>query len=155
MGLYAKETSVNAERSQAEIQRILQRYGATGFASGWQGMKAMVMFQMNKRQVRFNLPLVTPESSEVTHGARGQAIPKRYLRDRADQMNRQRWRALALAIKAKLEAVESGITIFDEEFLAHIVLPSGQTFGDVAVPQIETTYESGKMPPLLGVGQGD
>ena len=40
---------------------------------------------------------------------------------------RQRWRALNLAIKAKLEAVESGIVTFDQEFLAHIVGPSGQT----------------------------
>ena len=58
-------------------------------------------------------------------------------------------RALALTIKAKLEAVECGITIFDEEFLAHIVLPNGRTMGELYVPQIEHVYETKEMPPLL------
>lgn len=46
-----------------------------------------------------------------------------------EQATRQRWRALHLVVKAKLEAVESGITVFDDEFLAHIVLPDGGTVG--------------------------
>jgi hypothetical protein len=62
---------------------------------------------------------------------------------------RQRWRALALVIKAKLEAVEAGITIFEEEFLAHIVLPDGRTAGEYMVPQIEESYRTKQMPPLL------
>jgi hypothetical protein len=41
------------------------------------------------------------------------------------QAYHQRWRALALAIKA----VESGIATFEEEFLAHIALPNGSTVG--------------------------
>lgn len=62
---------------------------------------------------------------------------------------RQRWRALALVIKAKLEAVEAGITEFEEEFLAHIVLPNGGTVGQFMLPQVATAYETGQMPPLL------
>ena len=66
-----------------------------------------------------------------------------------EQAGRQRWRALALVIKAKLEAVESGITEFDDEFMAHIMLPSGETFGSWAKPQIAAAYDTGDMPPLL------
>ncbi|WP_198651245.1 hypothetical protein [Salinicola sp. CPA57] len=66
-----------------------------------------------------------------------------------EQACRQRWRALALVIKAKLEAVESGITMFEEEFLAHIVLPNGGTVGGWMLPQIKKSYDSGSMPPLL------
>lgn len=66
-----------------------------------------------------------------------------------EQAVKQRWRALALVIKAKLEAVEAGITIFEDEFLAHIVLPNGQTAGEYMVPQIEAAYETGKMPAML------
>ncbi|GAG36103.1 unnamed protein product [marine sediment metagenome] len=68
-------------------------------------------------------------------------------------MSRQKWRALSLVIKAKLEAVESGISIFEEEFLAHIVLPDGRTIGDFMIPQIKTIYSSGKMPKLLPIGK--
>jgi hypothetical protein len=53
---------------------------------------------------------------------------------------------LAPVIKAKLEVVESGISVLDEEFLAQIVLPDGSTAGDFLVPQIERAYESGEMP---------
>ncbi len=58
-----------------------------------------------------------------------------------------RW--LALVIKAKLEAVESGITMFEEEFLAHIVLPDGKTAGEHVIPAIESSYQTGKVKALL------
>jgi len=51
--------------------------------------------------------------------------------------------------KAKLEAVEAGISVFDEEFLAHIVLPDGRTVGQFMTPQIEEVYAHGRMPTLL------
>jgi hypothetical protein len=66
-----------------------------------------------------------------------------------EKATRQRWRALALVIKAKLEAVESGITIFEDEFLAHIVLPDGSTAGDWMRPQIAKAYDKNKMPPPM------
>jgi hypothetical protein len=67
-----------------------------------------------------------------------------------EQVVRQKWRALALAIKAKLEAVASGITEFESEFLSHIVLPDGRSVGDWMRPQIATAYANHNMPPLLG-----
>lgn len=57
--------------------------------------------------------------------------------------------ALALVVKAKLEAVESGISTFEQEFMAHIVLPNGQTTGQWMIPQIEAAYKTGTMPALL------
>lgn len=52
-------------------------------------------------------------------------------------------------IKAKLEAVASSITTFEDEFLSHIVLPDGQTVGRHVKPRIAAAYESGQMTPLL------
>jgi hypothetical protein len=54
-----------------------------------------------------------------------------------------------LAIKAKLEAVEQGITEFESEFMAHIVMPDGKTVGHHVLPQISAAYSTGKMPKLL------
>jgi hypothetical protein len=62
--------------------------------------------------------------------------------------SREGWRALVLAIKAKLEAVEAGITTFETEFLAHIVLPDGRTVGEHAIPKLEETLR-GEIPRLL------
>src|ERR1700687_4041782 len=151
MGLYAANTAVSEDRSKAEIERTLRRYGADQFVSGWEIHSAVIMFRMNRRHIRFNLPLKSKEDFKMTAAGR-----RRYYQtsiDRAHEQDvRQRWRALALAIKAKLEAVHSGITSFEEEFLAHIMLPNGQTYGQFAIPQIETAYESKTMPPLLGAG---
>ena len=67
-----------------------------------------------------------------------------------EQMIRSRWSALALAIKAKLECVESKISTFEKEFLANIVLPNSQTMAERYIPEIAIAYESKTMPPLLG-----
>ena len=69
-----------------------------------------------------------------------------------EQEVRRRWRALLLVIKAKLEAVESGISTMDSEFLAFVVLPSGMTFGEWAAPQLNDLAAKKKMPRLIVAG---
>lgn len=151
MGLYASNTSVSSDRSKSEIERILERYGADEFVSGWDQKRAVVMFRMNERRIRFYLPMPSREDFKVSEGGRRRTSD--YAIDEAwEQAKRQRWRALALAIKAKLEAVASGITSFEEEFMAHVVMPNGKNFGEWAVPQIAESYSKKAMPPLLGAG---
>ena len=43
MGKYASDTSVSLERSKAELERTLTRYGATKFFSSWQDDPPMAM----------------------------------------------------------------------------------------------------------------
>lgn len=140
---YARETSVPIGRSQEEIKRTLTKYKASGFAFGEQGDRAIVMFEMASRRIKFVLPIPIWGSAK---NSKGHAITQKQV----DQLARSRWRALLLAIKAKLECVETGITTLEQEFMAHIMLPNGSTVGDAMIPQIEKSYASGKMPPLLG-----
>lgn len=117
---------------------------------GWQGNKALVGFQMNGKQIKFVLQLPDKNDREFTHTpTRGNRRSQEQQEAAYEQAVRQRWKALALVIKAKLEAVESGITIFEDEFLAHIVLPDGRTAGEYMVPQIEEAYRTRQMPPML------
>lgn len=147
---YADNTSVSVEKSKAEIERTLQRYGANSFISGWDQARAFIGFIMNDRQVKFVLPLPARDDPQftLTPSGRRERTPDKALKA-WEQGCRQRWRALALVIKAKLEAVESGITEFEDEFLAHIVLPDGQTGGEFLKPQIKTAYETGVMPKMI------
>ena len=131
---FAKDTSVPVSRSQDEIRRTLERYGATGFLFGQSNGEGVVAFEMKARRVKFVLPLPAAKLPEKIR----------------DHLTRTAWRCLLLAIKAKLECVQSGISSFEEEFMAHIVLPTGETIGQVMLPQIADTYSSGRMPPLLG-----
>jgi hypothetical protein len=131
---FASKTKVPANQTRIEIERTLARYGATGFAYGSEIGRAMIGFQTKDRRIRFLLPL---------------APPTRMSEQQTDQFVRSRWRALLLSIKAKLEAVESGIESFDEAFMSHIVMPNGQTMAEHSLPYIKEAYSTGKMPPLL------
>jgi hypothetical protein len=104
---------------------------------------------MNGRRIHFKLPMPDKSGSEFTQTPTGKPRAAGAIEQAYEQAVRQRWRALALVIKAKLEAVEAGITVFEEEFLAHIVLPNGGTVGQFMLPQVETAYATGQMPPLL------
>jgi hypothetical protein len=48
-----------------------------------------------------------------------------------------------------MEAVDTGISTIEREFLSYIVLPDGQTVGEWMAPQLETAYTQGNMPVLL------
>jgi hypothetical protein len=66
-----------------------------------------------------------------------------------EQACRERWRSLALCIKAKMETVRSGISSFEIEFLPHFVVgPKGRTIADEIVPQLEQSVKNGRMPSL-------
>ena len=154
MTAYASKTAVSAEKSKTEIERMLARYGATQYVSGWKAGVAVVGFTYEKRMVRFELAMPDRFSKEFTEKKSGWDRSKDAANALYEQAVRQRWRALCLVIKAKLEAVESGIDTFEDSFLSHIVTPNGQTVGEWLKPQIEEAYASGRMPALLP-GRGE
>ena len=147
-GKFAASTSVSVAASKAEIERIVERYGAGQFMSAWSQDKAIIAFVMEERQVRFTLEMPDKTERRFTHHSRSARTPEAALKE-WEQACRQRWRALALVIKAKLEAVESGIAIFEDEFLANIVMPNGRTVGEEARPMIAEAYRTREMPSLL------
>ncbi|EUA65496.1 hypothetical protein I553_10793 [Mycobacterium xenopi 4042] len=133
-GQVRRYNGCRADRSRAEIERTLQRYGARGFMYGWDETRAVLGFIIHDRQVRFILPLPDRDDPEFNRTATGRQRTAKAAGEAYEQAVRQRWRALALVIKSKLEAVETGIVDFTSEFLAHLVLPSGETVGDAVVP---------------------
>lgn len=147
MAQYAKNTSVSSELSRIEIEKILIKYGAEGFAYATIQGAAFIGFNMFDRQVKFVLPL--PRIEDFSKTATGRTRTENSQYEAWEQACRQRWRALKLVIQAKLEAVECGISVFEDEFMANIVLPGGQTVGDFMKPQIEQAYVSGQVPSIL------
>lgn len=145
---YAENTSVSVDKSRTEIESTLQRYGADQFISGWNGNEAHIGFRMKNRMVKFTIKLPGKEDFKLTPAGR-------FRRDKDSQFKaweqacRQRWRSMALLIKAKLEAIENGYSEFDHEFMANIVLPDRRTVAEFMVPQINAAYDSGKMPAMI------
>lgn len=147
---YAQDTSVPVERSRAEIEATVMRYGATGFMTGWNGATAMIAFEIRQRRVKILLPLPDPAEKRFhLTPARSRRRSPAEARREWEQACRQRWRALALTVKAKLEAVECGIATFEQEFMAHIVMPNGQTIGESILPTLDEAMSTGTLPPLL------
>lgn len=128
--MYAKRTVVPVERSRGQITTLLERHNASRIMIGYDEECAGVGFLLANTVIRFTVKL-PPRADE--------------------QRIRQRWRALLLALKAKLECVESGIETFEEAFLAHIVVPgTGRTVGDDLIPRLaELTGDCG-LPQLPG-----
>lgn len=150
---YAADTAVTVAKSRDEIERTLARYGADAFGYLTEPKAARLAFRVGGRHIRFHLPLPDPDDDEFVFavmGARGRQRRTEEARARAvEQASRQRWRALLLIIKAKLEAVAAGITTIEDEFLAHTVLPDGSTVGEWARPQLAEAYRIGAMPTSL------
>jgi len=140
--MYAKDTAVPVARTRAEIEVLLERHKAKqyGTAIDYDLLTARVQFRLQDRIVRFSVAL--PDRKKLT-------TPK------YEQLERQRWRALLLVIKAKLESVESQIETFEHAFLAQIVMPNDQTVSEILNPIIALAYKSGRMPKQLGPAPED
>ena len=132
---YASETEVTVEKTKTQIEKLLMDFEASAFMSGTTSGQSVIMFEMAERKVKFVLPLPLRESFNTQ---------KQY-----EQACRTRWRALYLALRAKLEMAATGITTFEDEFLSHIVMPDGQTVGQMTRPRIAQAYKSGQVLPLL------
>ena len=155
MSKYAKDTWVPVEQSKMEIERTVSRYGATGFMAGWQDTRASVQFLAAGRHIRFAMHLPAREEKAFTHYRLSASGPLHArspdeARKRWDQACRQKWRALALLVKAKLEAVDANISTIEEAFFADIVMADGRTVYERAREAVALEYQSGTPQLLLG-----
>lgn len=173
---YAKGTVVSVERSKAEIDRILESAGAQQRAIGSDDVEgvAYVHFALAPkptpakrvledgqwknvaavthppRRVRLRLPLPMRKDFRLDH--------RNYVRSEGaqtkawDQAKRERWRGLVLLLKAKLEAIDIGMSTVEREFLSDIFLPDGRTIHEALEAPLAAAYATGNMPPLLGAG---
>jgi len=149
--MYAKDTIVPVAKSRAEIERLLSQHKCSKFLAGvdHDAHRATVQFQAHNRIVKFEIALPDPSDPKYKR------IKNSYMQRTTagvqkvvEQEERTRWRALLLVIKAKLEAVESNIATFEDEFLAHTLLPNQQTVAEYIGPLVEQAYSSGRMPRL-------
>lgn len=147
---YAENTSVPVEKTRGEIEKLLSKHKCLKFMAGvdHEAHRATVQFHAHNRIVRFEIAL--PNAADPKYKRLNNSYLQRSATGVAkvvEQEERTRWRALLLVIRAKLEAVESCIATFEDEFLAHTVLPNSQTVAEYIGPQVAQMYETGRMPP--------
>ena len=151
---FAENTEVPVERSRVDLEKLLRQHGATSTAVFNSPGQAAVAFEMRDRRILFRLTLPSPEDQEFTHGRVNQhsqlyRLTPEQAEARWEKACRRKWRALVLAIKAKLVSVDDGVESFEQAFMAHVVMPDGQTVADHIQPRIAAAYAERKMVPLL------
>lgn len=132
---YAMETEVSAAKSRAAIEDLLRQHGATEYGTAWNATHDTIHFRLRDQLIRFLLPRV--DAKKHARDRRGYPRAQSTIEKAVDQADRQRWRALYLVIRAKLEAIQSGIAVYEQEFLAFIVDPvTDLTVGDILIPRL-------------------
>ena len=150
-GLYAADTTVSPEKSRAEIEAQLKRYSADRFGFSWDRKSgtARVEFTMGNSDFRLEIARPTAQHPRVRYADRYNRFPDaETIQKRIEQIERQRWRALALFVKAALEAVDAGAVSIEHLMLPYTILPNDETLGQFA-PQIKQALSGGRLVPLL------
>jgi hypothetical protein len=146
---FAADTSVTAERSLTEAKTLIKKYGGTNIRHAETDNEAIIAFEMHRRLIRFNLPYPDIFSFKKLNGQKFTLAQAELAKEKEI---RRLWRTLVATIKAKLIAAESGITSFEQEFLAQTVTETGETVSEVMLPRLNAMYERGEMPPMLPPG---
>jgi hypothetical protein len=145
---YAEGTEVPVERSKAEIEKLIARYGGDLISFGWRSEQVAVLgFRWRERLFKFDIKM--PDPKDVQRTARNIQRTQAQVKAALDQETRRRWRVLLIRLKVKFETVESEWELFEEEFLPNMLLPDGKTVAHWMVPQLEQAYTTGQMPKQL------
>ena len=157
MSHYAKNTSVSVERSEAEIKRVLLKYGVSEIMSGMSREKnlAFVMFKWDNLPIKIRIPLPDfndPKFQETPGGRKNRT--KEAANKEWEKAARQQWRVLLLMIKSQCETIVNGIFPAAEVFMPWLMLPNNMTAFEFAAEDLRRMCETGKMPKLLPLGKG-
>lgn len=155
---YAENTTVSVEKSKAELDALLRKHGAAQrvFGDDDERGTAFAVFRLADRHYRLEIPM--PKLEDFARRGRNErgwpnARSPEDQRKHHEQACRARWRAVLLVVKAKLELVAMGVSSIEREFFADLLLPDGRTMHRALAEQIEASYKTGAMPPLLGMGE--
>jgi hypothetical protein len=146
---YAANTTVGVDRSQIEIQKILRKFGASRFGTMESPTHAFVMFEYKNFMIQMDAPLPKAEDFKKTDAGRSRKSTQ--VNAAYEQAIKQRWRSLILSVKAKLIAIEDGISTVEKEFMAFVMMPDGKSLGDHFLPKLVEIAKTGNMPRMIGM----
>lgn len=154
MAKYAEGTDVSISRSVAELEKLVTKYGASGFSYGRDDVDgfAQVVFRIQDRIIRFRIERPNPKDAAFRLTPSGRSRSLEGATELAMAEEKRRWRGLVLVIKALLVAVADDVLTLSDAFLPYTMLPGGDTFGEWAAPQLDTIVATQQMPSLLPGG---
>jgi hypothetical protein len=132
-----------------EIDSLLGKHGASSRLIGQTDCTAHVTFVLGGLQYRLDVPLPAFEMTAEPRGWYGWDNTRRqeWKAKQNAQAMRERWRAILLLLKAKLEAVKLGVSPLEKEFLSDLVLDGGATVYEAMGSRIAKALANGQ--PLM------
>lgn len=149
---YAEGTEVSVARSIDEIRRTVLQFGAEQFATFESGNAMAIAFTCHNLSIRMAVELPDRTADQFCY------TPSRnWSRSEGDAFRlwekecRRRLRSLAAVIKAKLIAVADGVSEFETEFMAYVVVATNKTIGEHLRPQLQAAMAGKSLPRRIAL----
>lgn len=151
---YAENTQVPIERSRAEIESTLRKFGARKIMTLLDDElnTSLVGFEINNISYKIKIPMPDPNDPDFRKTPTGrrrkstQTVNNEYI-----QEAKRRWRSLQIYIKAILIASDDKIIQLETMLMPFIILPDGLTVSETIIPQLEKAFKDGSLHvKLLG-----
>lgn len=132
-----------------KIDGLLKQLGAQGFMRGWDDQNnGLITFRM--KGIDYKITVGLPKKADYGFTANGR---KRTTNSQFEAWNdacKDTWREFYDLIHAKMLGIQRGITKFEWEFLAYVVMNNeGDVAGDSLVPQMEQAFRMGEFQILI------
>lgn len=151
MRKFATGTTVTAAKTEGEIKEMLSRRGVTKIGTMDDGETYTLGFQYEGMGFKICLPLPDPDDRRFTHYKQGGTAFERVdnaKRELYEKEVNRRWRAFGAVIKAKIVAVEEGISTMEAEFIGNAIMRSGRTVAEEWSPRLPQLLTSGDIKAL-------
>ena len=131
-----QNTTIAPEKSQADITKILRKYGIYEIQHTTQKGCFAVAFRIELPEIsvplmiRIDVPYNQEDDREDKYGYKKQRIL---------------YRSLFHYVKALLNAWNNGLKTFTEIFMSHLVLPNGRTIEQTLLPQFQKAITENKI----------
>jgi hypothetical protein len=152
---YARGTKVAPSKTREEIDRALAKAGATKrvITEDEDLHLAIVAFMLGAPyRLEIPLPFYDPHHPPKERPTRWHYMTQTQRAEWNDGRVRERWRAILLLVKAKLEIVALGVSTVEREFLADLVLPGGTRLHAALAERLVKAFSADSPVPLLGSG---
>ncbi len=73
MGNFAEKTTVPEEKTRAELEATVNRYGATSYAYACSQERAMIQFELKGRRIKLEVSFLPETAKEFLRDGRGSA----------------------------------------------------------------------------------
>ena len=147
---FAKNTTVPVSRTQADITKLLSKYGAQSYRFAYNADPGAHLIEFAFNGFLFRFILLEAVKEEFLTGRSGRRRTPAQIRSAIDQANRQKWRALHLIIKAKFEYIAGGFSSVEQEFLSNVVPLDAKerTIGEMIIPNLMAGKPLKQIPRL-------